>query len=324
MEQQSINIYSAELEIKKATIINFISKYSNIIVQLILNSILARILTPDDYGIVAVITVFISFFTLIAEMGIGPSIVQNRDLTDEDLSNIFIFTLIMAVVISLGFVIFSYPLSIFYKDRVYISLGSILAIGIFFNVLNIVPNALLRKNKQFKSLGIRTVIINTLCGFFTIILAINGAKYYSLVINTSLVGFLTFILNLYYSKMSIYYKFSFSSVRKIKEYSSYQFAFDFINYFSRNLDNLLVGKLMGQIMLGYYDKAYRLMLYPVQNLTHVITPVLHPILSDYQHNREVIYDQYIKIVKLLSLIGVFFSVFCYFSADEIINIMQKK
>ena len=75
---------------------------------------------------------------------------------------------------------------------------------------------------------------------------------------------------------------------------------------------------MGEVALGYYDKAYRLMLYPVQNLTHVITPVLHPILSDYQDDYDKIYSQYVKVVKILSLLGVFILVFCFFSAKEII------
>ena len=63
------------------------------------------------------------------------------------------------------------------------------------------------------------------------------------------------------------------------------------------------------------------MLYPVQNLTNVITPVLHPILSEYQNEKEIIYEKYFKIVKLLALLGVFVGIFCFFSAKEIIYIM---
>lgn len=309
------------ISIKKAIMINFVSKYSNVFIQLIINSILARLLTPDDYGIVAVITVFINFFTIIADMGIGPAIIQYKDLGEKQISDIFVFTFFVSVLISIGFVAFSYPLSIFYYNNVYIKLGIILSISIFFNVLNIVPNALLLKDKQFKALGIRTLIITVIGGIITIILALNGAKYYALVINSALVGSLTFVFNLYYSKIKIYLKFNMESIKKIKRYSSYQFGFSIINYFSRNLDNLLIGKLFGQSALGYYDKAYKLMLYPVQNLTHVITPTLHPILSEYQNNKEIIYKSYIKVVKVLSLLASFFGVFCFFSSKEIILIM---
>lgn len=309
------------ISIKKATMINFITKYSNIFVQLFINSILARLLTPNDYGVVAIISVFISFFTIISDLGVGPAIIQYKDLKAREISDIFIFTLIVGTISSIGFVIFSYPLSIFYNNDVYISLGLVLAISIFFNILNIVPNALLLKNKQFKTLGVRTVVITIIGGIITIILALNGAKYYALVINSVLTAMLTFLCNFYYSKLKVYLKFNMNSIRKIRSYSSYQFGFSIINYFSRNLDNLLIGKIMGQSELGYYDKAYKLMLYPVQNLTHVITPSLHPILSEYQENKEKIYNSYIKIVRLLSLFGVYFSIFCFFSSKEIIFIM---
>ncbi|MTM62416.1 oligosaccharide flippase family protein, partial [Turicibacter sanguinis] len=83
-----------QISIKKATFINFVSKYSTIFIQLILNSILARLLTPDDYGIVAVVTVFTGFFTLIADMGIGPAIIQNKSLNDRDIISIFNFTVL--------------------------------------------------------------------------------------------------------------------------------------------------------------------------------------------------------------------------------------
>lgn len=96
------------ISIKKAIMINFVSKYSNVFIQLIINSILARLLTPDDYGIVAVITVFINFFTIIADMGIGPAIIQYKDLGEKQISDIFVFTFFVSVLISIGFVAFSY------------------------------------------------------------------------------------------------------------------------------------------------------------------------------------------------------------------------
>ena len=309
------------ISIRKAAFINFISKYINIFIQLIINSVLARLLTPDDYGIVAVITVFTSFFTIIADMGIGPAIIQYKNLSNKQISDIFKFTVVVAVITAIGFYAFSYPLSIFYNNSIYIPLGGILSISILFNVVNMVPNAILLRNKEFKSIGVRTVIINTVGGVITILLSLKGAKYYALVINSLFVSLLTFSFNFYYSKIKLYKKFSFESINIVKEFSSYQFGFNVVNYFSRNLDNLLIGKHMGQIALGYYDKAYKLMLYPVQNLTSVITPVLHPILSEYHDDKDRIYEDYMKIVKILFYLGIFFSIFCYFSSEEIILIM---
>ena len=94
-----------------------------------------------------------------------------------------------------------------------------------------------------------------------------------------------------------------------------------INYFSRNLDNLLTGKLLGNIQLAFYDKAYTLMLYPVNNLTGIVSPVLHPLLSDYQQRIELLYESYIKISRVMALLGIYVSIFCSIAADEIIIIV---
>lgn len=107
------------------------------------------------------------------------------------------------------------------------------------------------------------------------------------------------------------------SIRKIFKFSAYQFMFNIINYFSRNLDKLLIGKYMGMSPLGYYEKSYRLMMLPLQNITHVITPVMHPIFSDYQHDLNHLANSYEKIIRLLAFIGLPLSVFLWFSAREI-------
>ena len=78
---------------------------------------------------------------------------------------------------------------------------------------------------------------------------------------------------------------------------------------------------MGDEKLAYYSKGYTLMLYPIQNLTFVISPVLHPILSDHQNDKNYIYNKYIKVTKLLSLLGVFISAFCFSASREIVLIM---
>ncbi|NCE77817.1 lipopolysaccharide biosynthesis protein [Turicibacter sp. TS3] len=309
------------ISIKKATVINFVSRYSNVFIQLLINSVLARLLTPDDYGVVTVITVFTGFFTLIADMGIGPAIIQDKSLKKEDISSIFNFTVITGIGISVMFLIFSYPLSWFYNNHIYISLGAILSLSILFNVLNIVPNALLLKEKKFKLIGVRTVCVSLVSGLITIILAYFHFKYYAIVINSILIAFFTFFLNYKSVDIKLRWILKKESLIKISSYSVYQFGFSFINYFARNLDNLLIGKILGEIPLGYYDKAYKLMLYPVSNLTNVISPVLHPILSEYQNKRDFIYEKYIYIVRLLSILGVFFTIFCFVTAREIILIM---
>jgi teichuronic acid exporter len=307
--------------IRKATIVNFFGKYTNIFIQLIYGAILARILTPEDFGIVAVVTVFTSFFTLIANMGIGPAIIQNRSIDENDTNNIFSLTIYVGLVMGVLFAFFSIPISIFYNNQVYIPIGILLGVSLFFNTINIVPNAVLLKAHRCKLVNLRLVTVSVLAAIPTIILALIGFKYYSIVFHSILVAFITYLWNLYTIRPKFNLKVNKGSIQKIREFSSYQMAFSIINYFSRNMDNLLIGKFMGNDALGFYDKSYKLMLYPIQNLTHIITPVLHPILSLHQNDKKYIYEKYLKVVKVLSLLGVFVSVYSFFAAEEIIILL---
>lgn len=309
------------MEIKKAAFINAIGKYSKIFLSLIVNAILARILSAEDYGVVAVITVFSTFFTTFSDMGFGPAIIQNKDLSSEDIDNIYSFTVYISIFLMIVFAICAFPIAMFYGDKVYISLGQMLSVSLLFNALNMVPNGILNRDKKFIAIAIRTVVVYVVAAIVTIILAFMGLRYYALAIQAILTAFFTFIWNYVTTRPKFHLHFKMESIKKVLNYSGYQFAFNLVNYFSRNLDNLLTGKFMGSAELGYYNKAYTLMLYPVNNLTGVISPVLHPILSDYQDHLDVIYKKYMKIVRLLSCIGLYVAPVCFLASEEIITIL---
>ncbi|WP_026889102.1 lipopolysaccharide biosynthesis protein [Clostridium beijerinckii] len=312
---------SNKSNLKSGIIITFIAKYSNVITQLIINSVLARLLMPEEFGVIAIITVFISFFSILGDMGVGPAIIQNKFLGDKEISDIFKFSVAGALVISIGFYLFSYIIAFFYTNEIYIKLGFLLSFSVFFSICNIVPNAIIYKKQNFKLIGLINLFVNIGVGIITIVLAINRWSYYSLIFDSILKSLFNFIISFIFCKMKIKKGYSYNSIKKIKSYSSYQFLFNFVNYFTRNLDNILIGKYLGSSTLGYYDKSYKLMLYPVQNLTNVITPVLHPVLSEYQNQIEIIYKTYLKIVKVLAYIGIFISVYCFFTSREIIRII---
>lgn len=309
------------MSIKKASFINAISKYSTVILNLIVTAILSRILSPDDYGVVAVVNVFIAFFQLFSDMGFGNAVIHNQNLTQDDIDNIFSINCYIAVLLGVFFAVFSFPLAKIYNNDVYILLGSILSISLFFTTLNTIPNALLYKDKQFIKIAIRNIVVFVFSYGVAILSAFMGAKYYALVFQAVLASFLTFVWNYSSTKPKFKLRFQMISIKKVLGFSVYQFLFEILVYFSRNLDNLLIGQKMSSVDLGYYDKSYKLARYPVQNLTNVITPVLLPILSEHQDDKEYIYKKYMSIVRLLSMLGIYFTVICFCFSSEIITVL---
>lgn len=307
--------------IRSGVIYNTIAKYSNVFFSILISAILARLLTPEEFGTVAVVMVFISFFNLLGNFGISPAIVQNKSLSKKDIESIFLFSIILAALLGIIFFFSSHLIADFYDKPELLNLSRLMSLIIFFSSLRVVPQALNRKKLKFKRIGMIEVVAQLSGGCVAIILAYLGFSYYAIVLNGITSSFLTLIFLYYFEPVKLSFNFNIYSIKKILKFSTYQFLFNFINYFSRNADNLLIGKFFNLSMLGFYDKAYRLMLMPVQNLTHVFTPVLHPVLSEHSNNKEVIYSTYYKIVRFLSLIGIPFSIFLSFSANEIVTIM---
>src|SRR5574344_1442108 len=257
-----------------------IAKYSGIIISLIVTAVLARLIVPEEFGIVAIATVIITFFAIFSDLGIAPAIVQNKGLNEKDLSNIFSFTLFMGLILAVLFFFFFLLIVNYYANKILIPICLIFSINLLFSSLNIVPNALLFKNKQFKFIAYRTLTVQLLAGVLAVAAALFGLGIYSLLINPVISSVAMFIMSYIKYPQSLSIRFSLSSMKKIFSFSFYQFMFNLINYFSRNLDKLMIGKYLGMSPLGYYEKSYRLMMLPLQNITNVITPVMHPVFAD--------------------------------------------
>ena len=298
-----------------------INKYSNVFISLLISAVLARLLTPEEFGIVAIIAVFISFFNLLSDFGLGPAIVQDKTFTAEDNSSIFSFSILFGTVLGFLFYLAAPLIADFYNNEQLVNLGRLMSLSIFFNSLRVVPNALLLKKLKFKQLAVVSIVVNIISGGIAIVLAYKGFSYYALIIHSILTGFFIFLAYYYLEPVKISFEIDLSSLRKIIKFSTFQFLFNFINYFARNADNLLIGKYFSTAALGFYDKSYKLMKMPVSNLTHVFTPVLHPVLSRYQNDKDIIYRSYFKITKVLAMIGFPLSIFLFFSASEIITII---
>ncbi len=295
--------------------------YSNFVLQLVIQMVLSRLLTPKDYGVVAIMQVFIVFFAMLIEAGMGPAIIQNKTLTDEDNRVLFNFSAVFAIGIAVLFGLFGYLLSWIYGNPIYQTLTWIQAISVLFNGLNIVPTALLNKEKQFKLVNISIVSGNLVAGIVGVTLAFLGAGVYALITSAIISAVVNFSLNRFFTKISFNRSWNTRALKQIWNFSKNQFGFNFINYFSRNSDNILIGKFMGAAPLANYNKAYQLLLLPNSLFLGVVNPVLQPVLSEFQDEPEKIKEVYYKIIHLLALLGMSLSVFLSLMSKQIIFFM---
>ncbi len=298
-----------------------VEKYSGLVVSIAVSMVLARILSPAEYGVVAIATVIISFLNIFCTLGIGPAVIQKKDLTDKDIDSIFTFSLCIGIVMSVLFFCSSWFIARFYGNHLLVPICQILSIQVFFASANMVPNALMSKNKRFKEIARRTLTLQITSGVISIIAAFKGAGAYSLLISPVITSIGIFIWNRMYYRVHMDWKFNLEPVKRIFSFSSYQFLFSLVNYFSRNLDNLIIGKSMSVDALGVYEKAYRLMSTPLQNVTHVITPVLQPVLSDLQDDKYDLSQKYAKIIKFIASLSFPLGIILSGMSSEVIRLL---
>ena len=174
---------SIKKELLSGVFYTAIAKYSGILISLIITGVLARLISPDKFGIVAVVTVITFFFSIFSDLGIGAAIIQNKELQQKDLNQLFSFTVWSGCILTLLFFLCSWPISFFYKEPGMKTITQLLAINLFFASANIVPNALLYKAKAFKFLAWRSLGVQVSGGIIAILAALGGAGLYALIIN---------------------------------------------------------------------------------------------------------------------------------------------
>ena len=160
-----------------------IEKYSIFLVNLIVSMVLARLLNPEEFGVVAIATVIILFLSIFSTMGIGPAIIQRRDLDQEDYDNIFTFSAMMGVFLAILFFVLSWPIASFYGNSLLIPICQLLSINVLFSSLNMVPAALMAKHKRFKEMARWTFCIQVVVGFLAVFAAYCEKGVFSLLIS---------------------------------------------------------------------------------------------------------------------------------------------
>lgn len=305
--------------LKKATLIYGVARYSTVVINLIITGILSRLLLPNEYSVVALVSVFSTFFSAISNMGIGTGVIQYKQLVKSDFDDLFTLSFYISLFMGIVFVLMGYPVSLIYNDAVYRNVFLVLSISVFFTSLNAVPDAILLREKCFYSVGIRMIVTTVLSGAVAVGMAFWGGSYYSLLIQMIISSACNAVWNIAKTKVKLKIKINVEAFKLIYRYSSYQFGYNLINYFAQNFDNLVIPKTIGVEALAYYNKSYTLMRYPINLLPHTISPVLHPILSNFQENKEQLFEKYLQVTKILSILGIYITGVCFFFADDLIE-----
>lgn len=286
--------------------------------------VLARVFTPQNYGTVAAIMVFFVFFQLMAEAGLGPAIINVERLELADRNGLFGLTLFAGTALALLFASLAPAFLLFYELPRVDEVVPYIAISLFFFAASIVPNALLLRDQAYFRLANAGLIAELVSTSAVIGLSYLVDPLHALAARGAFSAGSLFLVIWYFSGNTEFGRpmpgKKFSAIKPLLGFSVYQFGFNFINFFSRNLDNILIGKYMGAAALGSYDKAYQLMKYPLMLLTFAMTPAIQPVIRQYAGDREKVEAIHRDFTFKLSLVGAAAGLAMFILADEIILI----
>ena len=278
------------------------SQFSIQIINLILNVILARLLSPYEFGLIAMITVFISFMQLFKDFGFGSVLISQKNVDDLDYSTVFWANLMTGII--LAFLLYSsrFLVSSFYNEPILEKLIIVISLIFVIQAFNFVHVVKLKKKLDYRKLSIIGILSTVFSGSIGIIFALTGYGVWSLIFKT--LTFAVIYLILIWTIHSWRPSFKFSIV-KFKIYLKSGLALigtKMVNYFSKNIDNALIGKFVGASALGIYNRAFSLMSYPVHQITGVLSSVLFPSLSIIQNDIKRVKEVFLKATQITSFI----------------------
>lgn len=273
------------------------------VVGLGVTAVLARLLTPADFGLVAMVTLATGFLKILKDFGIGAALVQKKNVSHEEYSTVFWLNMALGALFTAVTFAVAGPISEFYHEPLIKPITQVFSFSFLVNAVGVVWSNLLIKQVDFKQIFYRNLVSVVLSGGLGIAAALYGWGFWALIIQQYALIVINTYLN--YTRSGWWPSFCFK-----REFLSDLFKFSLpllgdksLNYWMRNVDNLLVGRFLGKNDLGYYTKAYSLMLLPVKQLSGTITKVLFPSFSLIQDDVDKIASIYLKISRAIAFVS---------------------
>ena len=272
------------------------------IINFILNVILARLLSPNDYGVIGMLTIFLTFSNVFIDSGFSRALIQKQDRTECDFSTVLIFNIFISVV--LYFILFfsSPAIAKFYRTPELLSLERVFFLVIIFNSLSVVQNAQLQIKVDFKRIAIINSLTTLCSGIIGIIAAYNNLGPWSLVIQSVSKSFVSSLLFWVIGRWIPKEGFSIDSFKQLFGFGSKLLLSGLIGTSITNINNLFIGKIYSTESLGYYTRAQQFPELTAGTMNSVVSGVTFPLLSSIQKDQNDLVSTTKKMLNITAMV----------------------
>lgn len=283
---------------------NSIAKVITLVFQAIGNIILTRTLTAADYGIVGFAMIFTAFLGQFSDLGIGSALIHRSELDDKALYTGFTVKFFLGIFICLAAWVAAPLATTLFDNPAVVDVIRILSLNFVINSFMFLPNVLLTKELNYKKISLYNTLTVFLQSTVAIILALNGFKFWSIVIaNVSSAVFMVIIVNII-KPVRLRFMFNRAIADQLINYGGNIFLTGFIVFIIFNIDNFMIGSVAGATQLGYYALAFSWGAMMCNLLNSTILSVMFPTLSKMQGDKERIKNAYLRVLEYMCFIGI--------------------
>lgn len=283
--------------------------------------ILARLLLPNDFGVIAILTVFVSFLGVFVNSGFSQALIREKDVSNLDYSTVFYFNLIVAVLVFIISYISAPYIAIFYANEKISLYLRILSISLFIDAFVLVQQSILTREMNFKMISIISVSSSLISGIGSICFAFYGFGIWSLIIKSLLKDSLILLFTIYVVKWRPQIKFSVHSFHKFFRYGVYMLGSSLLSQFYNNIFSLSVGKIFTPAVLGFYNRAELFKNTLSQNIDSIISGVSYPALASLQDDKVEFVNYYKNILQFSFYVVSILMIGLMFNAEALINVL---
>ena len=273
--------------------------------QFVTLAVLARLLSPSDFGLMGMIMVVIGFAQAFADMGLSNAIIQRQDVKEDHFSSFFWINIFAGIVLFVC-ILLCRPIAVLYFKQPLLSDYLIFAAFIFLiTPVGQIFTTLLRKELKFKALSKIEIAGMVVYSVTTIGFALAGFGVLSLIFGQLVRSLFTVIILFIIFRKTWLPRFHFS-IKEIKSYlnfGAFQMGERAVNYLSANIDYIIIGRFLGPAALGFYTLAYQIVIFPLTKINPIITRVAFPAFSKIQDDNSRMKGGYCKVVNYISMIS---------------------
>ncbi|MBK8805101.1 MAG: lipopolysaccharide biosynthesis protein [Bacteroidales bacterium] len=289
---------SLKLKAVNGVIWNSIETIGNQLIQFLITILLARILLPEDFGVIGLLLIFSELSRVIQESGFTQALIRKNNVSQSEFSSIFFFNILISLALYL-LLYFSSPLiAEFYNFPELTSIARVSFLAILINSFGIVQNAIVVKELKFKILAKRTITANFLAGIISVLLAYFGFGVWALVFQIVFASFLRVLLLWIMTNWMPSKILNFKLVKEIYRFSLNLLISGIFDVIVSNIQSLLIGKFYSRADLGFYSQASRMQRIPSATLTSIAKNVSYPILVKVQDSDEQLKKGYKEIIEI--------------------------